>query len=102
MTLHHHGMFFNSTSWQDGAIGCIPVGQSWDYIIPVSTSNQSGTYWWHSHANGQYVDGLRAPIVIHPPEEKHQYDEEFTVILGDWYHDDHATLIKQFISVANP
>ena len=21
MTLHHHGMFFNSTSWMDGAVG---------------------------------------------------------------------------------
>ena len=21
MTLHHHGMFFNSTTWMDGAVG---------------------------------------------------------------------------------
>jgi iron transport multicopper oxidase len=48
------------------------------------------------------VDGLRGPLVLHPSEEKHKYDEEFTIILGDWYHNDHATLIKQFISVANP
>lgn len=48
------------------------------------------------------MDGLRAPVVIHPPQEKHQYDEEFTIVLGDWYHDEHATLLKQFISVANP
>ncbi|KAI0092737.1 Fet3 protein [Irpex rosettiformis] len=106
LTIHHHGMFFNSTSWQDGAQGVsqcgIPTGQSWDYMVPVSTSGQSGTYWWHSHANGQYVDGLRSGVVIHPQKEKHQYDEEFTIILGDWYHNDHATLLKKFISVANP
>ena len=51
---------------------------------------------------GQYVDGLRAPVVIHPDQEAHEYDEEFTVVLGDWYHDQHADLLQQFISVANP
>lgn len=40
--------------------------------------------------------------MLHPPTEVHSYDEEFTVILGDWYHDQHADLIKQFISIANP
>ncbi|KAI0263015.1 Fet3 protein [Gloeopeniophorella convolvens] len=105
-TLHHHGMFFNSTSWYDGAQGVsqcgTPVGESFDYVVPIDTSGQWGTYWVHSHSKGQYVDGLRAPVVIHPPKEVHAYDEEFTVVLGDWYHDQHDTLIKQFISVANP
>ncbi|GJE86451.1 multicopper oxidase FET3 [Phanerochaete sordida] len=106
MTLHHHGMFFNSTSWMDGAQSIsqcgVPPGQSFDYTVPISTNGQHGTYWIHSHAGGQYVDGLRAPVVIHPPQEKHSYDEEFTVVLGDWYHDEHSVLLKQFISVANP
>lgn len=48
------------------------------------------------------MDGLRAPLLLHPKQEKHHYDEEFTVVLGDWYHDEHAELLKQFISVANP
>ncbi|TFY82857.1 hypothetical protein EWM64_g1163 [Hericium alpestre] len=106
MTLHHHGMFFNSTSWMDGAQGVsqcgIPPGQSWDYHVPVNESGQWGTYWIHSHAGGQYVDGLRTSLVLHPPKETHQYDEEFTVILGDWYHDQHHDLLDQFINVATP
>lgn len=40
--------------------------------------------------------------MIHPPREHHSYDEEFTVILGDWYHDEHSVLIKQFMSIRNP
>lgn len=44
---------------------------------------QWGTYWWHSHNGDQYMDGLRAPLVIHAPNEVHEYDDEFTVILGD-------------------
>ncbi|KAI9062216.1 multicopper oxidase [Trametes sanguinea] len=105
-SLHHHGMYFNSTSWMDGAVGVsqcgIPPGQSFDYVVPVNTSGQWGTYWVHSHAKGQYVDGLRGPVVIHPPKEAHAYDEEFTVILGDWYHDQHDALLQQFVSIANP
>jgi len=41
-------------------------------------------------------------VVIHPPKEVHSYDEEFTVVLGDWYHDEHSTLLDQFINIANP
>ena len=51
---------------------------------------------------GQYVDGLRAPLVIHPSKEVHSYDAEYTVILGDWYHKEHSTLLKGFISISNP
>ncbi|KAF8886132.1 ferroxidase [Infundibulicybe gibba] len=105
-TLHHHGMFFNSTSWMDGAQGVtecgIPPGGTFDYVIPVNTSDQWGTYWVHGHASGQYVDGLRSPFLLHPPQEPHVYDDEFTVVLGDWYHQEHAVLLQRFGSIANP
>ncbi|KAJ6491361.1 Fet3 protein [Mycena vitilis] len=105
-SLHHHGMFFNSSSWNDGAVGVtecgIPPGGGASYSIDVAGSGQTGTYWVHAHASGQYVDGLRAPLVIHATKEPHTYDEEFTVVLGDWYHDEHDVLIKQFVNIANP
>ncbi|KAF8882185.1 ferroxidase [Gymnopilus junonius] len=89
-------MFFNSTSWMDGAVGVsecgIPTAKKFDYVVPINSSGQWGTYWVHSHASGQYVDGLRAPV----------YDEEFTIVLGDWYHQEHTVLLKEFINVANP
>ncbi|KAF7323750.1 Fet3 protein [Mycena kentingensis (nom. inval.)] len=105
-SLHHHGMFFNSSSWNDGAVGVtecgIPPGGDASYSIDIPGSGQWGSYWVHAHASGQYVDGLRAPVIIHAPKEPHTYDAEFTVVLGDWYHDSHETLISQFISIANP
>ncbi|KAF8128210.1 Fet3 ferroxidase [Boletus edulis] len=105
-SLHHHGMFFNSTSWMDGAAfvsQCgIPPGQTFDYVVPINSSGQHGTYWAHAHATGQYVDGLRAPLVLHPSNESYQYDEEFTVILGDWYHKQHADLLQKYLSVSDP
>ncbi|KZS97466.1 Fet3 protein [Sistotremastrum niveocremeum HHB9708] len=127
-SLHHHGQFFNSSSYNDGAVGVtqcgIPPGQSYTYEVPMNVSGQWGTYWVHAHATGQYVDGLRAPVVIHrnpdfvtstgadhskfatppPPSvpEPYAYDEEYTVILSDWYHEQHSVLLAQFISQANP
>ena len=29
----------------------IPPGQSFDYVIPVNSSGQWGTYWVHAHAS---------------------------------------------------
>jgi iron transport multicopper oxidase len=72
------------------------------YHIAINSSGQFGTYWVHSHSPGQYIDGLRAPLVIHATKEAFTYDDEFTVILGDWYHETHAVLIKQYISTSNP
>lgn len=62
----------------------IPIGQEFVYTVDTQTANQTGTYWYHSHYAGQYVDGLRAPLIIHNTPEMHQYDEEFTVSLYDW------------------
>ncbi|KAH9958044.1 ferroxidase [Russula dissimulans] len=105
-TLHHHGMFFNGSTWFDGAEAVsqcgIPTGQSFDYVVPINSSGQWGTYWAHAHALGHYVDGLRAPLVIHPSTEVHSYDAEYTVIIGDWYHQEHSVLLKKFISISNP
>jgi iron transport multicopper oxidase len=39
---------------------------------------------------------------LHPPKEAHSYDEEFTVVIGDWYHEEHEPLLAKFISIANP
>ena len=61
--------------------------------------------WFSLHLpQGQYVDGLRAPLIIHHPNETYlkSYDEEFTVVLGDWYHTEHSELLKDFISLKNP
>ena len=64
-------MYFNSSSWYDGAVGVsqwyarlkdddtealrcifsgIPPGQTFNYVIDAAASqSQTGTYWYHSH-----------------------------------------------------
>ncbi|CCO27193.1 hypothetical protein BN14_01228 [Rhizoctonia solani AG-1 IB] len=88
----------------------IPPGESFTYEVPVFESAQWGTYWIHAHASGQYVDGLRGPVVVHHRDatgnslEAHRasYDDEMTVVLGDWYHDEHSVNNAKFLSRWNP
>lgn len=119
-SLHSHGMFFNNTNYYDGAAmitQCpIPDGASLTYEIvnsprspPERMGMQWGTYWTHSHYKGQYVDGFRTPNIIHKvdaagaQQEAHAYDDDYTVSLGDWYHEQHAVLNStEFMNVVNP
>ncbi|CAO1638951.1 unnamed protein product [Sympodiomycopsis kandeliae] len=111
-SLHSHGMYFNNTGYYDGAVSftqCpIPSNQTYTYEIlnspksPKETQSQWGTFWTHGHFKGQYVDGLRTASIIHPEKEAHQYDEDYTVVLGDWYHDEHSILLDQFMNSKNP
>jgi iron transport multicopper oxidase len=53
---------------------------------------------------GQYPDGIRAPFIIHDPDNPFvgQYDEEIILPFSDWYHDSQTVLTKQFLSIYNP
>ncbi|KAF9333152.1 ferroxidase fet3 [Podila minutissima] len=68
----------------------------------------TGTYWIHGHHKGHYVDGLRAPLIIHNPNEAYHYDNEYTIafagmfLADDWYHQEHAVLLAQYLSIFNP
>jgi Multicopper oxidase len=77
----------------------IPPGGNYTYAIPIT---QLGTYWIHSHYRGQYMDGLRAPLILHDPTPPYQYDEDITISLNDWYHAQSETGLATFLNVNNP
>ncbi|CAG8505887.1 15998_t:CDS:2 [Dentiscutata heterogama] len=103
-TIHSHGIFQRGTPWYDGVPGqtqCgIPSGGSFTYTFAV---NQSGTYWYHSHSRGQYIEGLVGPLIVHDPADPYtkDYDKEITVLLQDWYHTDSPTLLASFLTPAS-
>jgi iron transport multicopper oxidase len=39
---------------------------------------------------------------LHPPKEAYSYDDEFTVVIGDWYHTQHDTLLAKYINPDDP
>ena len=49
-------------------------------------------------SQGEYVDGLRAPLIIHHPKEVYEYDEDFTIVISDWYHAEHDVLLKKLLT----
>ena len=101
-TIHWHGISQNHTVFSDGTAGvtqcAIPPGGTFVYQF---TPSLPGTYWWHSHYKDQYLDGLRGSLVVLDPKDPYKdlYDEDIVVLLGDWYHNQSATL---FASYSNP
>lgn len=59
--IHWHGIHHRKSPFADGAVGVtqcpIPPGKTFTYEF--SCEGQAGTFWWHSHFKGQYIDGLR-------------------------------------------
>ncbi|KAH8881047.1 hypothetical protein GQ53DRAFT_668634 [Thozetella sp. PMI_491] len=103
--IHFHGMFQINTTFEDGpamVTQCpIPPGQTFVYEF---TFTQSGTYWYHSHVGGQYIDGLRGPLIIRDNNALANYgniDNEVTLTLSDFYHVEAPYLINWFLSANN-
>lgn len=92
-SIHWHGMNQHGTTWADGAAGVnqCPISPQESFQYQFSTTNQAGTFWYHSHYRTQYCDGLRGPFVIYDPQDPAAYmydvDDETTIItLSEWYH----------------
>ncbi|KAJ8325875.1 ferroxidase fet3 [Batrachochytrium dendrobatidis] len=107
-SLHAHGLYQNGTNYYDGAFGVtecgIAPGTTYTYNIPIQ---QTGTYWLHGHHLGQYVDGFRTSLILHPTAaqkaaSKIKYDDEIVLSLSDWYHQEHKPLNDHFLSIFNP
>ncbi|KAL4892278.1 Cupredoxin [Aspergillus ambiguus] len=100
--IHWHGFHQYMTNAMDGANDvtqcAIPPGGRMRYRFMV---NQSGTYWYHSHETGQFPDGLRGPLIVHDPSPPFQFDDEFTLTLSDYYHEQMPTLLQRYISSTN-
>jgi CopA family copper-resistance protein len=82
--IHWHGVLTPSN--MDGVPGMsfrgIAPGETFAYRF---IARQSGTYWYHAHADFQEQTGLYGAIVIEPrAPEPFRYDREHVVLLSDW------------------
>jgi CopA family copper-resistance protein len=92
--IHWHGVITPAN--MDGVPGLsfrgIPPGETYAYRFPA---RQSGTYWYHAHADFQEQEGVYGAIVIDPREpEPFAYDREHVVLLSDWTDRDPLELYK--------
>ncbi|KAH6899529.1 laccase 2 precursor [Coprinopsis sp. MPI-PUGE-AT-0042] len=93
-SIHWHGMFQKGTAWADGPAGVTqcPIAPGNSFLYQFQAKDQAGTFWYHSHHESQYCDGLRGAMVVYDPNDPHadKYDvdnEETIITLADWYHD---------------
>nr|QOW95827.1 laccase [Cerrena sp.] len=92
-SMHWHGLFQNGTNWADGPpfVTQCPIVANDSFLYNFTVPGQAGTFWYHSHLETQYCDGLRGPLVVYDPNDPNKdlydVDNETTVItLADWYH----------------
>lgn len=73
-SIHWHGLILPNN--QDGVPFItqepIMLGQNCGYNFKLQ---QKGTYWMHSHYMFQTQKGLSAPLIIHNPKNKNDYQE---------------------------
>lgn len=83
-TIHWHGVL---VPWQmDGVEGVSQEGikRTFQYRF---TLYQSGTYWYHAHADLQEQDGLYGAFIIDPIKKPaYHYTKDFAIVLSDWSH----------------
>jgi FtsP/CotA-like multicopper oxidase with cupredoxin domain len=42
----------------------IPPGEQFDYVVPINSSGQWGTYWVHAHSSVIYLPQLDPPNIL--------------------------------------
>ena len=53
-----------------------PIAANHSFLYDFNVPDQAGTFWYHSHLETQYCDGLRGPFVVYDPRDplKFMYD----------------------------
>ncbi|KAF2729450.1 multicopper oxidase 1 [Polyplosphaeria fusca] len=103
-SLHFHGMYQKGTAPSDGGVGIsqcpINPGESYTYSFKAEPA---GTFWYHSHAKGQYPDGLRGKMIVHDPDWEKSLNvvEQIPLSMSDWYHTQMPYLIHDYLSPDN-
>jgi iron transport multicopper oxidase len=65
------------------------------------TVTQTGTYWYHAHIGGQYIDGFRGPLISKDFNAPYRVDTEYIFTVSDLYHAQAPGLINYYQSVDN-
>jgi len=101
ISIHWHGQLQRGTPYMDGTAGITqcPILHMQTFVYNF-TAADAGTYWYHSHVDAQYPEGLLGPLVVYPKVDPYagQYDEEIVVVLQDWFRtrgDEMVTLMKE-------
>lgn len=83
-SIHWHGLALRNNA--DGVPGltqkAVAAGADYSYRFRL---NSPGTYWYHSHVEMQRERALYGALIIEDPNEPLSYDQEWVIILDDWF-----------------
>ncbi|MDE1948399.1 MAG: copper resistance system multicopper oxidase, partial [Burkholderiales bacterium] len=94
-SIHWHGIIlpFQMDGMPGLSFAGIAPGETFTYRFKVE---QSGTFWYHSHAGHQEQTGMYGAIVIDPRDGgSRRADREHVVLLSDWTDDDPARVLHK-------
>ncbi|XP_074578343.1 L-ascorbate oxidase-like [Curcuma longa] len=90
VVIHWHGIIQRGTPWADGTAAisqcAINPEETFNYRFEV---DKAGTYFYHGHYGMQRAAGLYGSLIVDVAdgeEEPFHYDDEFNLLLSDWYH----------------
>jgi L-ascorbate oxidase len=89
LTVHWHGLSQRSAPFSDGTPQAsqwpIPYANFFDYEVRPEVGD-AGTYFYHSHIGFQAISAHGALIVEECGRPPYQYDEDITLMFGDYYN----------------
>lgn len=107
-SMHFHGLFQRGNTQMDGVPGLTqcPIVPGSTMLYNFTVEDNAGAYWYHSHTDGQYEDGMRAAFIIDDGENNenfpYDYDEEVILTIGEWYDRTVDILTSEFLNLNNP
>ncbi|XP_015873344.2 L-ascorbate oxidase [Ziziphus jujuba] len=90
VVIHWHGITQFGSPWADGTASisqcAVDPGETFFYRFKV---DKPGTYFYHGHYGMQRSAGLYGSLIVDVAEgekEPFHYDDEFNLLLSDWWH----------------
>ena len=92
ITIHWHGQLQMDTPWMDGVsfVSQCPL-TSMGMFRYIFKAQPSGTFWYHSHVEGQRGDGLLGALIVREKKvdaayrDLNDFPDQHTLILQDWW-----------------
>lgn len=101
LTMHWHGLALRMAPFADGSELAsqwpIPPGHFFDYEVSTEATD-GGSYFYHSHVGLQALTAYGPLVVEECGPYPHHYDEEMTLLWGDYFNKTDDVLEEGLVS----
>ncbi|KAG1816496.1 laccase T2 copper depleted [Suillus subaureus] len=99
-SVHWHGIKQHGSADVDGTamVTQCPIASEHSFTYDFTPANQSGSFWYHSHFQLQYCEGLRGALVIYDPLDPYRSLYDTRPSLLSWT----GRIISTFTTLTEP